>query len=86
MGLIRFTLSLVQYNDTWIIDNLELYPDLEIKIYNKWGVLINAQSKNYIPWEGNHKNNPLPSDSYYYIINLNKPNREILNGVITIIR
>lgn len=81
-----FTPNGDNYNDTWIIDNLELYPDLEMKIYNKWGVLINDQSKNYIPWEGNHKNNPLPSDSYYYIINLNKPNREILNGVITIIR
>jgi len=74
------------YNDTWVIDNTYLYPNLELKIYNKWGVLINVQKNNYEPWNGTHLESPLPSDSYYYIINLNEPNREILNGVITIIR
>jgi gliding motility-associated-like protein len=81
-----FTPNGDDYNDTWIIDNLELYPNTEILIYNKWGNLVYKQSNSYIPWNGNANNNPLPSDSYYYIINLNEPERENLKGVITIIR
>jgi gliding motility-associated-like protein len=81
-----FTPNGDDYNDTWVIDNLELYPNTEILIYNKWGNLVYKQSNSYIPWNGNENNNPLPSDSYYYIINLNEPERENLKGVITIIR
>jgi len=81
-----FTPNGDDYNDTWVIDNLELYPNAEILIYNKWGNLVYNQSNSYLPWNGTENNNPLPSDSYYYIINLNEPERENLNGVITIIR
>ena len=81
-----FTPNGDDYNDTWIIDNLELYPNAEIFIYNKWGNLVYTQKEAYAPWDGNVNNKPLPSDTYYYIINLNKPDRESLKGVITIIR
>ena len=81
-----FTPNGDNYNDLWIIDNLALYPNIQLQIFNKWGNLIYAQTANYSPWDGNKNGVPLPSDTYYYIINLNKPDRNNVTGVITIIR
>ena len=75
-----------QYNDTWIIDNMNLYPDSELKIYNKWGNLIHQQNGLYQPWDGTTNGQELPSDTYYWILNLNYPDRDVLKGNITIIR
>ena len=75
-----------QYNDTWIIDNMDLYPDSELKIYNKWGNLIHQQNGLYQPWDGTTNGQALPSDTYYWILNLNYPDRDVLKGNITIIR
>jgi gliding motility-associated-like protein len=81
-----FTPNGDNYNDLWMIDNLALYPNIQLQIFNKWGNLIYAQTANYTPWDGNQNGVPLPSDTYYYIINLNKPDRDNVTGVITIIR
>lgn len=74
------------YNDTWVIDNMELYPDAEVQIFNRWGNLIHHQTGIYSPWDGSYNGNQVPSDTYYYIINLNQPEREHLKGNITIVR
>ncbi|PJA08583.1 MAG: hypothetical protein COX70_03330, partial [Flavobacteriales bacterium CG_4_10_14_0_2_um_filter_32_8] len=43
-------------NDAWIIENIELYPENTVQIYNRWGVEVWFQ-KNYdndkVVWEGN---------------------------------
>lgn len=74
------------YNDLWIIDNMELYPNSEIQIFNKWGNLIHNQSGLYEPWDGRIKGTAAPSEVYYWIINLNQEDREVLKGNITIVR
>ena len=81
-----FTPNGDNYNDLWVIDNLTLYPNIQIQIFNKWGNLMYVQTDNYTPWDGIQNGTPLPSDTYYYIINLNKPDRDNVTGVITIIR
>lgn len=74
------------YNDTWIIDNIELYPKAEVRVFNKWGNLIYESVGNYTPWEGTHNGNPLPSEVYYYIIVLGNDKSDEYTGTITIIR
>lgn len=74
------------YNDTWIIDNMELYPDAHVDVFNRWGNIIYQQKGLYFPWDGNVHGVQTPSDTYYYIINLNKEDREPLIGNITIVR
>jgi len=74
------------YNDTWVIDNMELYPNMNLKIYNKWGSLVHEQTGNYIPWDGKYLNNDLPSEMYYYKIDLNVQDRDPVIGNIIIIR
>jgi len=58
-------------NDTWIIDNIELFPTNEITFYNRLGNKV-WEGKNYdnstVVWEGeNLSGNDLPSDTYFYI-------------------
>lgn len=81
-----FTPNGDDYNDTWVIDNMELYPNAEVQIFNKWGNLIHSQSGLYEPWDGKANGKDLPAEVYYWIINLNAPDREVLKGNIIIVR
>jgi gliding motility-associated-like protein len=74
------------YNDDWVIDNMYLYPDAHMQIFNRWGNLIVDQKGGYIPWDGKVKGGDAPSDVYYYVLNLNFPDRDPLVGNITIVR
>lgn len=74
------------YNDTWVIDNMYLYPDANLKVFNKWGNLIHEQVGYYEPWDGTVNGVQVPSGTYYYIINLNQPDREVLTGNIIVVR
>ena len=70
-------------HDTWLIDGLDLYPDILVQVFNRWGQLL-FESKGYSdPWDGTYNGNALPIGAYYYMINLNN-NTEPLNGTITI--
>ena len=78
-----------QNNDYWHIDNIELYPDALVEVFNRWGDRVYS-TKRYInswdsAWQGLYKNNPLPSATYYYVITLNNE-EETLTGTVTIVR
>jgi gliding motility-associated-like protein len=74
-------------NDEWIIDNIELFPNCNVEVYNRWGELL-FQSIGYKDhWKGVFKGQPLPVGTYYYIINLNDSRfPEPETGPITIVR
>jgi len=74
------------YNDQWIIEGLELYPNPEIWLFDRWGSQI-YYSPNPAddPWDGSFNGRGLPIDSYHYIINLNN-NEAPITGNITIVR
>jgi len=81
-----FTPNGDNYNDTWFIENMYLYPNMEMQIFNRWGNLIHKQEGLYEPWNGKMHAVEAPSEVYYYILNLNTPDREPLTGNITIVR
>ncbi len=73
-------------NDVWNIQMVELYPQMEIKIFNRWGESVWRSEKGYPqPWDGRSNGNPLPIDSYHYIIDLHNGSRPII-GNVTIVR
>ncbi len=76
-------------NDTWVIDLIELFPNCEVYIFNRWGEKL-FYSKGYPAserWDGTYKGKPLPSGTYYYVINLHdEAYPEPITGPITIIR
>lgn len=78
-----------QNNDYWHIDNIELYPDALVEVFNRWGERVYS-TKKYInawegAWQGMYENNPLPSATYYYVITLNN-DEEPIAGTVTIVR
>ena len=74
------------YNDEWIIRNIDIYPNAEVFVYNRWGKLV-FRTKNISanPWDGKDNGKLVPTDSYHYILYLNdgSPPR---SGVISVIR
>jgi gliding motility-associated-like protein len=73
-------------NDKWNIKNIDLFPNAEVFVYNRWGKLV-FSSKNLSAnqWNGTFKGRILPTDSYHYILHLNDGSKP-RSGVISIIR
>jgi gliding motility-associated-like protein len=73
-------------NDEWNIGMIELYPQMEIRVFNRWGETVWRSEKGYPkPWDGKSNGADLPVDSYHYIINLHNGSKPIVGG-ITIVR
>jgi gliding motility-associated-like protein len=74
------------YNDTWLIKNIDLFPQADVSVFNRWGKKVFA-TKNLAgnPWDGRYEGKLLPTDSYHYILNLNDGSKT-RSGVISIIR
>jgi gliding motility-associated-like protein len=70
-------------NDVWNIGMTDLYPEMEVKIFNRWGELIWKSEKGYpSPWNGTSHGARLPIDSYHYIIDLHNGEKPLI-GTIT---
>ena len=64
-------------NDYFKIKNIELYPDNEVVIYNRWGTMV-YQKQSYSgenAWTGQYGDKILPDGSYFYILDV------VINGV-----
>jgi len=74
------------FNDTWKIKNIDLFPNAEVLVYNRWGKLV-FKTKNLSAneWDGKEDGKALPTDSYHYILYLNDGS-DSRSGVISIIR
>ncbi|MCI4669246.1 MAG: gliding motility-associated C-terminal domain-containing protein [Bacteroidia bacterium] len=72
-------------NDLWRIKDLNIYPNPQIIIFNQWGMKLFESNSNQFEWDGNFGGNPLPSQTYYYLIRPRSDRAEI-SGSITIVR
>ncbi len=72
-------------NDLWEIPGLAFYPNCEVTVYNRYGSLV-YKSKGYSKsWDGNYNGAPLPSSTYYYIIDPGNKNPKV-SGYVLILR
>ncbi|MCB0782209.1 MAG: gliding motility-associated C-terminal domain-containing protein, partial [Flavobacteriales bacterium] len=75
------------YNDTWVIDFVELFPDIEVEIYNRWGELLFRSVGYQQPWDGRYDGGLVPVGTYYYVVVLNDPDfPDPFTGPLTVIR
>jgi gliding motility-associated-like protein len=74
-------------NDVWVIDNINLFPNNVVEIYNRWGELL-FQAKGYQNnWDGTYKGKPLPAGTYYYLVDLHDSTYKTkYSGPLTILR
>ncbi len=74
-------------NDVWEIDNIQLFPDCQVQVYNRWGELLFNSVGYNPPWDGRFEGKDVPVGTYYYIIKLNDPLfPEVYTGPLTIMR
>ncbi|MBS1582429.1 MAG: gliding motility-associated C-terminal domain-containing protein, partial [Bacteroidetes bacterium] len=75
------------HNDTWQIDFIELFPDCEVEIYNRWGEPLFRSVGYHQPWDGRYNGGFVPVGTYYYAIKLNDPRfPNAFTGPLTVIR
>ncbi|MNX74275.1 hypothetical protein D3C86_1057090 [compost metagenome] len=73
------------YNDKWWIDNIDFYPDNEVKVFDKAGRLVYGKKGYDNSWDGTLNGSPLVEGTYYYIVDFGNRTR-VFKGFITIIR
>jgi gliding motility-associated-like protein len=56
-------------NETWELRGLEVYPNPEVQIFNRWGNMVFYSKGSYTPFDGTDGNKPLPEGMYVYKIN-----------------
>ncbi len=72
-------------NDTWIIENIEMFPNSIVKVFNRWGQAVYEGKHGDEPWDGKDlKDNFVPTGSYIYVIKLYNAT-EAKTGVVTVI-
>lgn len=71
-------------NDVWEIRGIEKYPNAKFRIFDRYGKIfadrkVNSQG---IVWDGKYMGRPVPSGTYWYIIELAEDKK--LTGSITV--
>lgn len=77
-------------NDTWRVQSMNSsddYPNALIRVYTIRGTVVYEAQGLHNEWDGRHNGDLLPTDTYYYTINLNVPyTNATYKGMVTILR
>jgi len=57
-------------NDTWVILGIENYPEVHVKVFNRYGATVFMSNDYKVPFNGDSNGSPLPVGAYYYIIDI----------------
>lgn len=76
-------------NDTWIIQNIQQYPEIKVWVYNRWGNLVYESQPYQNDWngyytEGANVDGPLPASTYFYLIDTFKKSQDPYKGYLEI--
>ena len=72
-------------NDTWKIINLNRYPNVRVSIFDRHGKKLFESTDPEQEWDGTYNGYAMPSEDYWYIINL-YDTRVTYKGHFTLIR
>lgn len=76
-------------NDTWVIGNMDDFPNAIVEVFNRWGQRVFISIGYNFPWDGTRDGTPLTEGTYYWVIQLNNSNVAVSNtetGYVAIIR
>jgi len=72
-------------NDTWVIKNIDYYPNNTVKIFDRAGRLIYSKKGYNNEWDGTYNGNYLNEDAYIYVIDMGT-GIGLIRGTVSIIR
>ena len=72
-------------NDVWTISNLESYPEIRVRIFDRYGNSIFDSTGYRTPFDGRRNGLELPGGSYYYLLDFKK-GCKLITGNLTILR
>jgi len=72
------------YNDTWIIENIEVCNIGSVEIFNRLGDELYKSTKYNNDWDGKFEGSTLPEGAYYYILKCTS--RNVYQGVVNILK
>lgn len=69
-------------NDNFVIHGIEIYPDNELVIYNRWGNIVNKFTGYNNEWDGKSNNGEwLPNGTYFVVLTI-KGKDMVLTGYV----
>jgi gliding motility-associated-like protein len=74
-------------NDFWAPNNREFFPNIEVKIYDRYGRVVKTLDQ-VDQWDGKYEDTgePLPSGDYWYVVNANDKSKQRYVGHFTLYR
>ncbi|WP_235324511.1 YDG domain-containing protein [Pedobacter lusitanus] len=72
-------------NDLFVIRNIDMYPNNEVKIFDRAGRLIYSKKSYDNSWDGTISGNPLSEGTYFYVLDFGN-GRSKIKGFITLVR
>lgn len=74
-------------NDTWIIENIHLYPNCDVSVFDRWGNQVYYAGPGYDnSWDATQNGALLDSGDYYYVVNLNIGNYRPYTGPLKVLK
>lgn len=72
-------------NEVWFPRNREFFPNLEVKIYDRYGRVV-AVLDQVSAWDGKYDGMELPTGDYWYVVNANDLEKQQYVGHFTLYR
>jgi gliding motility-associated-like protein len=72
-------------NDTWVVQNVDTFGDVFVRVYDRWGKLVFEQEAYQNDWKGLSGKDILPDGTYYYYITFSSSDK-VYKGALSIIR
>ncbi|GGW30803.1 T9SS type B sorting domain-containing protein [Arenibacter certesii] len=72
-------------NDTWFPGNKDFFPNMEVKIYDRYGRVV-AVLNEVSGWDGTYEGREMPSGDYWYEVNANDQEKQRFMGHFTLYR
>ena len=75
------------FNDNWVIGNIGFYPNNQVLLFDRWGQRIFSSNGYTEPWDGKSLGSIVPAATYYYVIYLDRDNRdgEVITGWVAVV-
>ncbi|NNK11506.1 MAG: T9SS type B sorting domain-containing protein, partial [Flavobacteriaceae bacterium] len=72
-------------NDVWFPRNRDLFPNIDVKIYDRYGRVV-AVLNQVTSWDGTYEGSELPTGDYWYVVNANDKEKQQYVGHFTLYR